>query len=154
VGVSPRARIPAYVGTSKLALSGAHASGHCLIGGGGIERGEATETSVRGAATAPLRRGGMFRTPPAPTKFHNHTMSSSSSSSAAAGVHDTTVMKVEAATAPHGPRGERYLACGKSIAMREWEELPVGSRDKMHARYVQRLSRGWGWGWGSRWGPS
>jgi hypothetical protein len=66
--------------------------------------------------------------------------SSSSSSSASggggggSGRRDTSVMKVESATAPHGPGGERYLACGKAIAMREWEELPVGSRDRMHAR--------------------
>ncbi len=34
---------------------------------------------------------------------------------------DTSVTKVQATTAPHGPEGQRYLASGRSLSMRLWE---------------------------------
>jgi len=39
---------------------------------------------------------------------------------------DTSVTKVEAAHAPQGPEGQRYLASGRAISMRLWERMPVG----------------------------
>lgn len=40
--------------------------------------------------------------------------------------HDTTVTKVSGTHAPKGPLGQRYLASGKNIAMRLWEDEPPG----------------------------
>ena len=37
---------------------------------------------------------------------------------------DTTVIKVDSAHSPKGPNGEKYLAAGKSVAMRMWENEP------------------------------
>jgi mannose-6-phosphate isomerase-like protein (cupin superfamily) len=39
---------------------------------------------------------------------------------------DTSVTKVDAAHSPTGKHGEKYLASGVSLAMRLWENLPVG----------------------------
>lgn len=36
--------------------------------------------------------------------------------------HDTTVKKVASAFAPRGRMGQRYLASGKAVSMRLWEE--------------------------------
>ena len=45
--------------------------------------------------------------------------------------NDTTVTKVDAHHSPTGPRGETYLASGKSISMRLWVKEPA--RDKQPA---------------------
>ncbi|WP_407518873.1 cupin domain-containing protein [Methylobacterium oryzisoli] len=46
---------------------------------------------------------------------------------------ETTIKKVSGATSPHGPQGERYLASGKHVSMRLWEnEAPTD--DKRSAR--------------------
>lgn len=37
---------------------------------------------------------------------------------------DTTVTKVDSDNSPHGEMGQKYLASGKSIAMRLWENEP------------------------------
>lgn len=37
---------------------------------------------------------------------------------------DSTVKKVSADTAPKGDLGQRYLAAGKSVSMRLWDEEP------------------------------
>ncbi|MFO7170612.1 MAG: cupin domain-containing protein [Chloroflexota bacterium] len=48
---------------------------------------------------------------------------------------DTTVIKVSSRYSPHGEMGQKYLASGKSVAMRMWEEeqpgdaKPEASRD-------------------------
>jgi mannose-6-phosphate isomerase-like protein (cupin superfamily) len=42
--------------------------------------------------------------------------------------HDTTVIKVDSAESPTGPHGERYLASGKSIAMRMWVDEQPGEK--------------------------
>lgn len=34
---------------------------------------------------------------------------------------DTSVTKVQAATAPEGPEGQKYLASGRALSMRLWE---------------------------------
>jgi quercetin dioxygenase-like cupin family protein len=40
---------------------------------------------------------------------------------------DTTVIKVNSHYSPTGPEGQRYLALGKSLAMRLWESVPPGA---------------------------
>lgn len=37
---------------------------------------------------------------------------------------DATVTKVDAASSPRGPDGQKYLASGKAVSMRLWEEEP------------------------------
>ncbi len=34
---------------------------------------------------------------------------------------DTTVTKIDSSNSPHGEMGQKYLASGKSVAMRLWE---------------------------------
>lgn len=35
---------------------------------------------------------------------------------------DTTVTKIDSRHSPHGPDGQKYLASGKNVSMRLWEE--------------------------------
>ncbi|HEU4631660.1 MAG TPA: cupin domain-containing protein [Gemmatimonadaceae bacterium] len=55
---------------------------------------------------------------------------------------DTTVKKIDSAHSPTGPHGERYLASGKSLAMRLWdgeepgEQKPTVRRDYETVGYV------------------
>jgi quercetin dioxygenase-like cupin family protein len=37
---------------------------------------------------------------------------------------DSTVTKVDSANSPKGPQGQKYLASGKSVSMRLWDEEP------------------------------
>jgi quercetin dioxygenase-like cupin family protein len=37
---------------------------------------------------------------------------------------DTTVTKVSSAFSPRGKLGQRYLACGKNVSMRLWQQDP------------------------------
>lgn len=37
---------------------------------------------------------------------------------------DTTVTKIDSAHSPHGAMGQKYLASGKSVSMRLWENEP------------------------------
>ncbi|HYG88351.1 MAG TPA: cupin domain-containing protein [Azospirillum sp.] len=39
---------------------------------------------------------------------------------------DTTVTKVHSADSPKGPQGQKYLASGKAMSMRLWENEPPG----------------------------
>lgn len=39
---------------------------------------------------------------------------------------DTTVTKVDSAHSPHGQMGQKYLASGKNVAMRLWENEQPG----------------------------
>lgn len=39
-------------------------------------------------------------------------------------MRDTTIIKVDSAHSPKGQNGEKYLASGKSVAMRMWENEP------------------------------
>ncbi len=49
---------------------------------------------------------------------------------------DTSVTKVETATAPKGPQGQRYLAGGRGISMRLWEnEVPGTPSPPMRRDY-------------------
>ncbi len=40
---------------------------------------------------------------------------------------DTSVTLVEAASAPQGPEGQKYLASGRALSMRLWEGEPAGA---------------------------
>lgn len=46
---------------------------------------------------------------------------------------DTTVTKVDSSSSPHGELGQKYLASGKSLAMRLWENQEPGG-DKPEAK--------------------
>lgn len=46
---------------------------------------------------------------------------------------DTSVHKIDSAFSPTGPLGQRYLATGKRVGMRLWEEAP-GDVETLHAR--------------------
>jgi quercetin dioxygenase-like cupin family protein len=46
---------------------------------------------------------------------------------------DTTVVKVSSAHSPRGHSGQKYLALGKNISMRLWEDEPPGG-DKPPSR--------------------
>jgi quercetin dioxygenase-like cupin family protein len=39
---------------------------------------------------------------------------------------DTTVLKVQSAHSPRGDLGQKYLASGKNVAMRLWDDEPPG----------------------------
>jgi quercetin dioxygenase-like cupin family protein len=45
---------------------------------------------------------------------------------------DTTVKKVQSATSPKGPQGEKYLASGKTVSMRLWENEPPADDKPVH----------------------
>ena len=47
---------------------------------------------------------------------------------------DSSVHKVESSLSPHGAMGQKYLATGKSISMRLWENVPVGEPKPERAR--------------------
>ena len=47
---------------------------------------------------------------------------------------DTTVTKVDSTHSPHGEMGQKYLASGKSLAMRLWEETPIADPKIMTVR--------------------
>ena len=40
--------------------------------------------------------------------------------------NDTTIIKVNAQSSPKGKMGQKYLAIGKGISMRLWEDEPPG----------------------------
>jgi hypothetical protein len=47
---------------------------------------------------------------------------------------DTTVIKVDSSNSPRGEMGQKYLASGKSLAMRLWEnEEPNEAEGKRQA---------------------
>lgn len=49
---------------------------------------------------------------------------------------DTTVTKVDSSNSPHGELGQKYLASGKSLAMRLWEkEKPEQAREPVAREY-------------------
>jgi len=47
---------------------------------------------------------------------------------------DTTVIKVQAQHSPHGEMGQKYLASGKNISMRLWENEQSGDPKPSVAR--------------------
>ena len=48
---------------------------------------------------------------------------------------DTTIIKVDSAHSPSGTKGQKYLASGKSISMRLWDEGPVASKPPVSRDY-------------------
>ncbi len=49
---------------------------------------------------------------------------------------DTTVTKVDSSSSPHGELGQKYLASGKSLAMRLWEnEEPNEAKEPATREY-------------------
>ncbi len=49
---------------------------------------------------------------------------------------DTTVIKIDSAHSPKGEHGEKYLASGKNIAMRMWEnEKPSDNKPEVSRDY-------------------
>lgn len=48
---------------------------------------------------------------------------------------DTSVKKVQSATAPHGPQGQAYLVSGKNVALRRWHEEPSADKSKAARPY-------------------
>jgi len=49
---------------------------------------------------------------------------------------DTTVKKVTSQTSPHGEMGQKYLASGKNLAMRLWEnEQPSDTKPETAREY-------------------
>jgi quercetin dioxygenase-like cupin family protein len=49
-------------------------------------------------------------------------------------VGDTTIMKVQGKHSPHGDLGQKYLASGKNVAMRLWENAAPGEPKEAVAR--------------------
>ena len=47
---------------------------------------------------------------------------------------DTTLIKVDSRHSPHGPDGEKYLASGKHVSMRLWENEQPGPAKPSAAR--------------------
>jgi quercetin dioxygenase-like cupin family protein len=52
---------------------------------------------------------------------------------------DTSVIKVDAAHAPRGPEGQKYLADGRAISMRLWENQPPGEAKAPAARAYETV---------------
>lgn len=49
---------------------------------------------------------------------------------------DTTVTKIQSAHSPKGPGGQKYLASGKTVSMRLWEnEAPSGAQTSTRRDY-------------------
>ena len=49
-------------------------------------------------------------------------------------MNDTTVTKVDSDNSPSGEMGQKYLASGKSLAMRLWENEQPNDDKEMHTR--------------------
>jgi quercetin dioxygenase-like cupin family protein len=50
-------------------------------------------------------------------------------------MRDTTVKKVGSAHSPQGEMGQKYLASGKAVSMRLWEEEPGDPKPETERRY-------------------
>jgi quercetin dioxygenase-like cupin family protein len=50
-------------------------------------------------------------------------------------VADTTVTKIKSSYSPSGRGGQKYLASGKSVSMRLWQEAPGESRQASRREY-------------------
>lgn len=46
---------------------------------------------------------------------------------------DSTVTKVDSSQSPHGPQGQKYLASGRTLSMRLWEQ-DAGTESKAPVR--------------------
>ena len=52
---------------------------------------------------------------------------------------DTTVTKVDSAHSPRGARGEKYLATGKNVSMRLWEDEAPGEAKPVSTRAYETV---------------
>jgi quercetin dioxygenase-like cupin family protein len=52
---------------------------------------------------------------------------------------DTTVTKIDSTSSPHGDMGQKYLASGRHVAMRLWEEQQPGDDKPMRAREYETV---------------
>ncbi|HBP86767.1 MAG TPA: cupin domain-containing protein [Nitrospirales bacterium] len=52
---------------------------------------------------------------------------------------DTSIKKVMAQHSPRGPMGQKYLVSGIGLAMRLWEDLPVGPSPHSSARDYETI---------------
>lgn len=52
---------------------------------------------------------------------------------------DTTVLKVSSAFSPKGQMGQVYLASGKRVSMRLWNEAPSNKTEAVHAREYETV---------------
>src|SRR5207248_1523755 len=84
------------------------------------------------AAGAPgARQGGCESAPERPTVREGEEMISAGG----AAMSDTTVQKVKSEFSPHGKRGEKYLASGKHVSMRLWQEQPTAGKPPTQRDY-------------------
>jgi hypothetical protein len=62
---------------------------------------------------------------------------------------ETSIHKVNSASSPEGKMGQKYLACGVTLGMRLWENVPIGKDyspaegDYESAGYEEDHSVGW-----------
>ncbi len=54
-------------------------------------------------------------------------------------MNDTTVTKVDSTNSPTGEMGQKYLASGKSLAMRLWENEQPNEGKEHHARDYETI---------------
>lgn len=52
---------------------------------------------------------------------------------------DKSVTKVQAATAPRGRRGQKYLAAGVHLSMRLWDKEPAGAAKPETRRHYETV---------------
>ena len=52
---------------------------------------------------------------------------------------DTTVKKIDSSESPSGNMGQKYLASGKFISMRLWEDLKPGAPNESSAREYETV---------------
>lgn len=52
---------------------------------------------------------------------------------------DTSIKKVQADHSPKGSMGQKYLATGVGLAMRIWEQLPVGQTQESSSRDYETI---------------
>lgn len=52
---------------------------------------------------------------------------------------DTTIIKVDSAHSPKGPDGEKYLASGKQVSMRLWENEQPGDDKEPASRSYETV---------------
>jgi quercetin dioxygenase-like cupin family protein len=48
---------------------------------------------------------------------------------------DTTITKVDSGHSPEGKQGQKYLASGKTISMRLWDEGPISNKESSTREY-------------------
>ncbi len=52
---------------------------------------------------------------------------------------DSTVKKIDSSHSPRGSKGQKYLASGKSLSMRIWEDLQPGQQKEPSAREYETV---------------